>query len=189
MRKIVFIALAITANFTYSQPNLNLQSPENKGFSIGIGIGAGALSLTTNDTNQVSFSTTLPNLKIGYRFNQKLALFALLPGANYKYQEKARGFEAIIFAGQYWIKNNWWILAGTGLTFDAPAFYTVKDPKTAEFYTGFPAITVASGYEIWQKGRFALDLQYRFFFGKSNLQNNGTRQGLSNMLIVGFNWY
>ena len=121
--------------------------------------------------------------------NKRLALFALLPGSNYKYNEKDRGFEGVLIAGQYWLKNSWWILGGTGLTFDAPAFYTVKDPKTAGFYTGVPACTLATGYEVWHRKHFALDLQYRIFIGKANLPNSGQREGISNMFIVGFNWY
>lgn len=164
-------------------------SPEKKGFTLGLGVGIGALSLNTNDTIAVKFSTTLPNIKIGYMVNRRFAVYALLPGANYKYKDKDRGFEGLIVAGQYWLKDNWWVLGGTGLTFDAPAFYTVKDPKTAEFYTGLPAFSFATGYEIWHKGRFAIDLQYRIFLGKSNLKNDGFREGVSNMFIVGFNWY
>lgn len=189
MRKILIITLAIMANHTFAQINVDKKPIERKGFVIGLGLGAGILSLNTNDTTSLAFSTTLPNIKVGYMLNKRLELLAILPGANYKYNEKDRGFEAVIIAGQYWLKDNWWVLGGTGLTFDAPAFYTVKDPKTADFYTGVPAFTFATGYEVWRKGRFALDLQYRIFFGKSNLSNNGQREGISNMFIVGFNWY
>lgn len=189
MRKILILTLTIMVNYTFAQTNLDKKQVERKGFVIGIGLGAGALTLNTNDTIQTSFSTTLPNIKVGYMLNKRLALLALLPGANYKYKGKNRGFEALIIAGQYWLKDNWWVLGGTGLTFDAPAFYTVKDPKTAGFYTGVPAFTFATGYEVWHKGRFALDLQYRIFLGQSNLPNNGQREGVSNMFIVGFNWY
>lgn len=189
MRKILILTLTIMVNYTFAQTNLDNKPVERKGFVIGVGLGAGALTLNTNDTIQTSFSTTLPNIKIGYMLNKRLALLALLPGANYKYNDKDRGFEGVIIAGQYWIKDKWWALGGTGLTFDAPAFYTVKNPKTAGFYTGVPAFTFATGYEVWQKGRFAIDLQYRIFLGKSNLPNNGQREGLSNMFIVGFNWY
>lgn len=189
MRKILILILTIMANYTFAQTNLEKKPVERKGFVIGIGLGAGVLSLNTNDTTNVAFSTTLPNIKVGYMLNNRFSLLALLPGANYKYNGKNRGFEGLIIAGQYWLKENWWLLGGAGLTFDAPAFYTVKDPKTAEFYTGFPAFTLATGYEVWRKGRFALDLQYRIFLGKSNLSNNGHREGVSNMFIVGFNWY
>ena len=189
MRTLILILLTITTNYSFAQTNLDKKPIERKGFVVGLGLGAGVLSLNTNDTLNVLFSTTLPNIKIGHMVNKRLALLAILPGANYKYNGKDRGFEGFILAGQYWIKDKWWVLGGTGLTFDAPAFYTVKDPKTAGFYTGVPAFSFATGYEVWHKGRFALDLQYRIFLGKSNLPNNGQREGISNMFIVGFNWY
>jgi hypothetical protein len=74
---------------------------------------------------------------LGICLTTGLALLALLPGANYNYNGKDRGFEALIISGQYWLKDNWWVLAGTGLTFDAPAFYTVKDPKQLSFIQVF----------------------------------------------------
>ena len=172
-----------------AQSNQNKNIINRKGFTIGLGLGAGMLSLKVADTNQTAFSTTLPNIKIGAMINKHFALLVMLPGANYKYYNKDRGFEAFTISGQYWAKERLWILAGMGLTFDAPAFYTVKDPKTAEFYTGFPAITAATGYEIWQGKNFALDVQYRFFVGQSNLSNSQKRQGMSNMFILGINWY
>lgn len=189
MIKILILSLAITVNVVWAQENSIKKPFERKGFAIGVGLGAGALSLKANDTTSVTFSTTLPNIKVGFMVNKRLELLLMLPGANYKYHSKDRGFEGFVIGGQYWIKDNWWLLGGAGLTFDAPAFYTVKDPKTSGFYTGFPALSFASGYEVWHKGRFALDLQYRFFMGKSSLSNNGQREGFSNMLIVGFNWY
>lgn len=120
---------------------------------------------------------------------KRLAGLIMLPGANYKHNKKDRGFEGVLIASQYWIKESWWVLGGVGLTFDAPAFYTVDDPSTAEFNSGYPAFSFATGYEFYQKGRFALDIQYRVFWGQANLPNNGNRKGISNMLIVGFNWY
>ncbi|NJK98246.1 MAG: hypothetical protein HC905_28045 [Bacteroidales bacterium] len=38
----------------------------------------------------------------------------LLRGANYKYNGKDRGFEAVIIAGQYWLKDNGglWVAQG-----------------------------------------------------------------------------
>ena len=189
MRNLLLLTLMLCANIAWAQNNTDRKQAERHGFVFGVGLGAGALSLNTNDSNKIHFSTSLPNIKLGYMLNKRLALLALLPGANYTYNGKNRSFEALIFAGQYWLKDNWWLLGGTGFTFDAPAFYTVKDPKTAEFYSGLPAFTLATAYEVWHKGRFALDLQYRIFLGKSNLPNSGQREGISNMFIIGFNWY
>lgn len=189
MKKIFFVNLLLLANSIFAQENIKNTSLERKGFLIGFGLGAGILTLNYNNTIQSSFSTTLPNIKVGWMLNKRMALMLTLPGATYKYQGKDRGFEGIIIAGQYWIKDKWWFMGGTGLTFDAPAFYTVSDTHNAKFYTGIPAFTFASGYEIWRKSRFALDIQYRVFWGQSILPNNHQRQGISNMFIVGFNWY
>lgn len=146
------------------------------------------MTLHTKTTN-AAFSASLPNIKAGFMLNRRLALVALLPGATYRHEGKDRGFEALTLAGQYWLKNKWWVLAGAGLTFDAPAFYTVKDPNEAQFFTGFPALEFSTGYELWRKKHFALDLQYRIFLGVSYLDNHSTRGGVANMLILGFNWY
>ena len=180
--------MTILASTTLAQTQINETPTTQKGFMIGIGLGAGVLSLKTNTISQAAFSTTLPNIKVGYRFNKSVAILALLPGATYIYLGKTRGFEALMVAAQYWVQNRWWILCGGGLTFDAPAFYTVKDPKTAGFYTGFPAMTIATGYEIWHRKHFSLDLHYRMFYGTSHLPNKGLREGISNMLLFGFNW-
>lgn len=189
MRKILILTLVIMANSAFAQ-TISVKKPiERKGFIVGLGVGTGLLNINTNDTDNVAFSITLPNIKIGYMLNNQFALLGQFQGVTYKYKGKDRGFEALIIAGQYWIKENWWVLGGTGLTFDAPAFYTVKKIKKTEFYTGIPALSFATGYEVWHKGSFSLDLQYRLFLGKSNLPDNGQRKGVSSMFIIGFNWY
>mgnify|MGYP002363703215 FL=1 len=182
------ILLLLFCNTAMAQVDSSKHITKDKGLFIGLGIGAGALALKYNDTLTNKFSTTLPNIKIGYRFNKKLAVCILLPGANYKYHNKDRGFEGFITVVQYWLKPYWWALIGSGLTFDAPAFYTVNDPKKAAFYVGFPAFTAATGYEIWHRNKFVLDLQYRFFMGKSVITTNQFREGFSNMFVIGFNW-
>lgn len=189
MKKFLILVLILSANLASAQLTKENILIDRKGFIIGLGVGAGVLDLKTNEATSVTFSTTIPNLKIGYMLNYKFALLAILPGSNYKYNGKDRGFEAFTLGGQYWVKEKWWILSATGLSFDAPAFYTVGDIQKAEFHTGLPALTAATGYEIWHRGRFALDLQYRIFFGQSNLYANGHRDGISNMFILGFNWY
>ncbi len=191
MKNSLILIPVILFNVLIVRSQSNTWQPVRKGFIFGVGIGAGSLSLATEDSinsNATSFSVTLPNIKIGYMLNKRLALSMQLPGAIYKYNGKDRGFEGIDLSLQYWIKEKWWVLGGTGITFDAPAFYTVKDPKEAGFYTGFPSFLLGTGYEIWHKDKFCLDIQYKAFYGKSNLIN-GHRQGFSNMFILGFNWY
>ncbi len=184
----IFIAISLT-NWMHAQSKSTGSSFERNGFIVGFGLGAGTLTLLTNDTVSVNFSSSLPNIKLGYMVTNRFAIAALLPGATYSYLGKDRSFEGIMATGQYWIKDKWWVLAGGGMTFDAPAFYTVKDPKTAGFHTGFPALTFATGYELYHHKKFAVDLQYRIFMGQAALPNNGKRQGLSNVFILGFNWY
>jgi hypothetical protein len=184
----IFFSLLIS-QLAISQGEVQPKPFVRKGFTFGLGIGAGTIKISKGFKTQTTFSATLPNIKIGYMLNQRVELLAYLPGATYKYAKKDRGFEGAILGLQFWEKENWWVMAGTGLTFDAAAFYTVKDPKKAGFYTGFPAITFATGLEIYHSKRFALDIQYRFFFGKSNLPNKFERVGISNMLLLGFNWY
>lgn len=162
---------------------------ERKGFTFGMGVGAGSLSLNTNDTCTTAFTFSVPNLKIGYILNPRLAIQLMLPGATYRYQGKDRGFEAMILGCQYWPVDRCWIQGGVGLTFDAPAFYTVSDADQAKFYSGFPAFTLATGYEIWRRGTCAFDIQYRFFYGKSELDAGVQRSGMSHVILFGVNWY
>lgn len=70
MQKILTLILTIMANYTFAQTNLDTKPVERKGFIIGVGLGAGVLTLNTNDTTKVSFSTTFPNIKIGYMLNK-----------------------------------------------------------------------------------------------------------------------
>ncbi|MCB0844441.1 MAG: hypothetical protein KDE26_14400, partial [Bacteroidetes bacterium] len=79
MRKILFLTLTILVNLSFAQTNLEKNPVERKGFVIGLGIGGGTLTLNTNDTTQTSFAPTLPNIKVGYMLNERLALLALLP--------------------------------------------------------------------------------------------------------------
>ncbi len=187
--------MRITTIFLIIFCSINLKSQESfhsidyhHGFIFGVSVGAGSLFLKQPDNQKdFTFSISLPNIKFGYFLNKQFALQLLLPGAVYKYNKKDRGFEGAIFCAQYWMQPNWWLLIGGGFTFDAPAFYTVKDPRSSSFYTGFPALTLATGWEVYHYTNKNIDLQFRTFYGQSNT-NNGLRTGWANMLLLGFNW-
>ena len=189
MQKTFLILLVLVSQLSYGQTEKKTENHKRDGFTMGISLGAGTLSLNTNQSKSTAFSASLPNIKVGYMLKPNLAILGLLPGATYKSEGKDRGFEGFMLGAQYWPKERWWIMGTAGLTFDAAAFYTVEDPKTAEFNFGLPALSFATGYEVWRSGRMAIDLQYRFFYGQAQLKNNGLREGIANMLIIGFNIY
>ena len=193
MRKVIVTLFLVLycLNAIYAQSmNVPKKFERKKGFTAGVGIGAGIMRINTNDVINTSFGATLPNMKIGYLFNDKFAVNLLLPGHLYKQEGKYRGFEGFVLNGQYWIKDKWWILGGMGLTLDAPAFWrALKNYDSSDFHTGFPALTFSTGYEIYRKGNFALDIQYRLYSGRVELKNDGDRRGMAHMIVLGFNWY
>ncbi len=164
-------------------------TPARKGFAFGFSFGGGILNINANGTEINGFAPTLPNLYLGYSVNPKLTLQLLLPGSTYDLSGKTRGFEGYILSAKTWVKDRVWVMGGSGLCFDAPAFWTVSDPRKAEFNLGFPAFALGTGYEFYRKGRFTSDIQYRFYYGNTKLENGGNTRGVSNMLSVGFNWY
>jgi len=104
------------------------------------------------------FSLSLPNIKFGYCFSERLAILVNLPGATYQEEGLTRGFEGALVTGQFWLLDKWWINGGVGLTFDAPAFYTVENLNDANFYVGIPSISFGAGYEVYKGRRICIDL-------------------------------
>ncbi len=175
--------------------SLSAQAPdkapifERKGLTVGLSIGAGILTLSANDTVRTMPAATFPNLRLGCMISRKLALQLLIPGSTYRHEGRQRGFEGFLLTAQYWPRDRWWILGGAGVAFDAPAFWTVKDFRTADFYSGLPAVAFATGYEILRKKHLTLDIQYRLYAGQVSTDSKGKKQGVTNMLSLGINWY
>jgi len=189
MKKVLFLAFVFTNLSLFAQSSERTKISTKSGFAYGVAIGVGSLSIESEEKKLINLSATLPNVKLGYMLNEKNALWIYLPGATFKHHEKSRGFEAFTLASQHWVNKKLWVLGGIGITFDAPVFYEVENPSAEDFNTGFPAITISTGYEIWSKDRFSIDLQYRFFYGTSNLPNDSVRTGIANMIMIGLNWY
>lgn len=188
MKQLIFICFLLFTSLLHSQHASDATTPRN-GFAFGFGVGVGYLHLNHNDTIHNNATWSIPNIRVGYMLNPQTELFVNLPGVVYRYQQKDRGFEAFLIGGRHWFGRNTWLAAAAGLTFDAAAFYTVKDPKKAAFYTGFPAWSFGAGYEIFHRKSFAIDLQYRAFGGSSSLPGNGFRHASSHLLMLGFSFY
>ena len=131
---------------------------------------------------------SLPNLKFGWMLNDRLALMATLPGMIYDFEDHDRSFEAFIPSLQYWVGDRWWVNGGMGLAMDFPAFYEVEDIKNEEWNFGF-AVAVSTGYEIIQRGNFAIDLQSKIHLGRVFLDNDQHRDAAAFTVGIGFNWY
>jgi hypothetical protein len=175
----------------------NAQSPdkkpfERKGFIFGGAVGASYINLSApNFSSEKQLGLSFPNLKFGKMITPRTALLLCLPGTVYRYKwserERDRGFEAIVPAVQFWPFDRFWLLAGAGLGMDAPAFYDIKNEAERKFYFGGAALAGA-GYQIFQHGRFALDVQGRVHFGNINTPD-GNKKGVAFSLLVGFNFY
>lgn len=162
-----------------------------KGFFLGAAAGPSLIRLkTVSQPAETEVSLSFPNIKLGYMIRPRLALALYLPGTVYRYHVQGRvrdrGFEAILPSVQYWPSNRWWILAGAGPGMDAPAFYDIKNETERSFYFGAAAIA-ATGYEVWQGRRFALDVQLRVHTG--NVRITEKRQGTALSLMLGLSGY
>ena len=190
MKNLLIIALTFAAFTTFAQNN---NTPiQREGFVFGAGIGGGIISLSHSDAEgtfgaaQGAFS--LPNLKLGWMLNDRLALLATFPGMIYEENGKDRSFESIMPTVQYWVSNKWWVNGGVGLAMDFPAFYNINGDENESWNFGC-AVAASAGFEIVQRERFAIDLQTKVHLGRAFLDNDAHLDGVALSVGVGFNWY
>ncbi len=165
---------------------------ERKGFFFGGAFGASRVSLSASAASgfpQAGLSA--PNLKFGRMISPKTGAAVLLLGSVYRQdwsgRVRDRGFEGIVPSLQFWPKSRWWLLGGAGLGMDAPAFYDIKDATERKFHFG-AAAAIGTGWEVFRRGRFALDMQARAHFGRIGAPE-GQRDGSAFSLLLGLNWY
>jgi hypothetical protein len=167
-------------------------SVERKGFVFGLGISGGVVSISDSfqedPFDEAQGGISLPNLKLGWMVNDRLAILATLPGMIYEYKGKDRSFDAFIPTVQYWFKDRWWVNGGIGLAMDFPAFYEVDDFKDEEWNFGC-AVSASTGYEIVQRNEFTIDLISKINMGRVFMDNDEYRDGVAFTVGVGFNWY
>lgn len=161
----------------------------HKGLLFGLAFGGGNIHLKSQSTSKSEPVLSLPNIKFGYWLNTRTSVHFLMPGAVYNLKGTDRIFEAFQLGVSRWISPRWCVLGATGLTFDAGAFYTVDKLSQIKANTGLPSFSVGTGYEVWSKKKYGIDFQYRFFYGRSNLDNGDHRIGMAHVFLLGFNLY
>lgn len=119
--------------------------------------------------------------------NNRLAITLSLPGNIYEFQDNDRHFGGVIPSLQYWVKERWWVHGGIGLAIDSPAFYDIKDHVNDDWNSG-TAVMASTGYDIYKKKNFTLNIQSKLVMGRASLSRNLHRDAVTFAIGLGFNW-
>ena len=179
------------STLTYSQSEKNIK---RKGIVIGTSYGIGSIFQSFHDKKQNDVGFAL-ELKLGYMLRPNLALIISSNVSVYDYsgfgRDRKRDFGILAPSVQYWINDKLWVLGGNGLGGDNPVFWDIENPDTdpleTKYYNGLGLVT-AVGYEIYQKGNFALDLKTRISYRNVEIQE-GKTNGLAVAILLGINFY
>ena len=120
--------------------------------------------------------------------NDNLVFTLSMPGNIYKFQDNDRNFGAFIPSVQYWVKDRWWIHEGIGLAIDSPALHDIEDNVNDHWNFG-TAVMASSGYEMYKKKNFALNVQSKLVLGYLSLDGNADRDTVIFNVGLGFNWF
>jgi hypothetical protein len=189
-KSLLFALFTVLAVSAFGQQFDN--TVRREGFVIGIGVGGGVISIADSDAenpfDEAQGGISFPNLKIGAMLNERTALLVTFPGLMYEYEGKDRSFDAVMPTLQYWVSDRWWINGGIGLATDFPAFYEVDDFEDEDWNFGC-AVAASTGYEIYQRDNFTIDLQSKVLMGQVSLDDDRHRDGVAFSVGIGFNWY
>lgn len=183
--------LLMTATIFAQNDTTNETTFQRDGFIFEFGLGGGIISvedskgIQTFDKSQGAIS--FPELKFGYMLNDRLAITAAMPGMIYEFQDNDRHFGCFIPSVQYWVKNRWWIHGGIGLAIDSPALYDIEDDVNDDWNFGC-AVMASTGYEIYKKKNFALNVQSNLVLGRAFLDNDVDRDVVIFNIGLGFSW-
>lgn len=186
------VAFALLSSISYAQNTNSETTTVREGFIFEFVVGGGIISLEdsagiqTFDKSQGTF--VFPDLKLGYMLNDNLAITLSMPGNIYEFQDNDRNFGGFIPSVQYWLKDRWWIHGGIGLAIDSPALYDIKDDVNDDWNFG-TAVMVSSGYEIYKKKNFALNVQSKLVLGHASLDGDAQRDALIFNVGLGFSWF
>lgn len=189
--KMACVALALLSSTTYAQNTNSETTTQRDGFIFEFVLGGGVISIEdsegiqTFDKSQGTF--VFPDLKFGYMLNENLAITAAMPGNIYEFQDNDRNFGGFIPSLQYWVKDRWWIHGGIGLAIDSPALYDIKDNVNDDWNFGC-AVMASTGYEIYKKKNFALNVQSKLVLGRTSLDGDAHRDAVIFNVGLGFSW-
>jgi|TARA_R110002072_G_scaffold192107_9_gene348885 hypothetical protein len=190
--KMACVAFALISSITYAQNTNTETTNQREGFMFEFTVGGGIISIEdsagiqTFDESQGTF--VFPDLKLGYMLNDRLAITVSMPGNIYEFQDNDRNFGGFIPSVQYWVKDKWWIHGGIGLAIDSPALYDIKDDVNDDWNFG-TAVMVSSGYEMYKKKNFALNVQSKLVLGHASLDGDTQRDALIFNVGLGFSWF
>ena len=189
--KMACVAFALLSSITYAQNTDSETTTQRQGFIFEFTVGGGIISLEdsagiqTFDKSQGTF--VFPDLKFGHMLNENLAITLSMPGNIYEFQDNDRHFGGFIPSLQYWVKERWWIHGGIGLAIDSPALYDIKDNVNDDFNFGC-AVMASTGYEIYKKKNFALNVQSKLVLGRAFLDGDAHRDAVIFNVGLGFSW-
>lgn len=189
--KITCITLMFISSITLAQTNSNKNLNQREGFLFEFVVGAKSVSIEDSKGVQTFDEShdalSFPEFKFGYMINNRLAITAVFPGMIYEYQNNDRHFGGLIPSVQYWVKDKWWINGGIGLAMDGPALYDIKKNTNDDWNFGC-AVMASTGYEIYTKNSFVLNLQSKMVLGRAFLGGNDYRDAASFSIGLGFSW-
>lgn len=190
--KMASIAFALVSSITVAQNTNTKTTNQREGFIFEFTVGGGLISIEDSagiqTFNESQGTFVFPDLKLGYMLNEKLAITVSMPGNIYKFQDNDRNFGGLIPSVQYWVKEKWWIHGGVGLAIDSPALYDIKDDVNDDWNFG-TAVMVSSGYEMYKKKNFVLNVQSKLVLGHASLDGDAQRDALIFNVGLGFSWF
>lgn len=157
-------------------------------FYISTSVGGGLIRVQDHDQANYYGRASIPNIKLGYHLNPRLALTLQFPGGIHHQKEGGdRTFEATMPGLQFWASERFWLFGGAGLSMDKLPLYESQTAVKGEDYTGL-ALGAGIGYEIVRQKSYSVDLQLRTLYGRNTIDDT-QRVNLATDLVAGLNWY
>lgn len=185
------VAFALLSSITFAQNTNSKTLTQRDGFIFEFIVGGGIISIEDSagiqTFDEVQGTFVFPDLKFGYMLNDKLAITVSMPGNIYEFQDNDRNFGGVIPSLQYWAKERWWIQGGIGLAIDSPALYDIKDNVNNDWNFGC-TVMASTGYEIYKKKNFALNLQSKLVLGRAFLDGDVYRDAVIFNVGLGLSW-